>query len=62
MLSEKNIYLLNLKSRPDRLLFTKIKMHRIGFDMDKINIVNSVNGKNDIECKEIFKKKKKNST
>ena len=59
MLSEKNIYILNLKTRPDRLLFTKIKMHRVGFDMDKVNVVSSVNGRKDIECIKLFKEIKK---
>jgi len=59
MLSEKNIYILNLKTRPDRLLFTKIKMHRVGFDMNKVNIVSSVNGRKDIECIKLFKEIKK---
>ena len=47
MLSEKNIYLLNLKTRPDRLLFTQIKMHRAGFDLSKINYIESVYAKED---------------
>ena len=59
MLSENNIYILNLKKRSDRLLFTKIKMHRAGFDIDKVNIISSVNGKKDLECIKLFKEIKK---
>lgn len=54
MLSENNMYVLNLKKRPDRLLFTKIKMHRVGFDINKINFVTAVNGKEDKDCLNIF--------
>ena len=54
MLKEKNIYILNLEHRKDRLLFTKIKMFRAGFNLDKINFVKAVYGKEDKECQEIF--------
>jgi len=56
MLSEKNIYLLNLKTRPDRLLFTQIKMHRAGFDLSKINYIESVYAKEDEQCLRVFSK------
>lgn len=54
MLKEENIYILNLKHREDRLLFTKIKMYRAGFDLKKINFVEAVYGKNDNECIKVF--------
>ena len=54
MLKEENIYILNLKHRKDRLLFTKIKMYRAGFDLSKINFIEAVYGKKDKECIEVF--------
>ena len=54
MLKEENIYILNLKHRKDRLLFTKIKMYRAGFDLTKINFIEAVYGKKDKECIEVF--------
>ena len=54
MLKEENIFILNLKHRKDRLLFTKIKMYRAGFDLTKINFIEAVYGKKDKECIEVF--------
>ena len=54
MLDEKNIYILNLKHRKDRLLFTKIKMYRAGFDLNKINFINAVYAREDKECIDVF--------
>lgn len=54
MLEEKNIYILNLKHRKDRLLFTKIKMYRAGFNLNKINFIEAVYGKKDRECIDVF--------
>ena len=34
-------------------------MHRVGFDMNKVNIVSSVNGRKDLECIKLFKEIKK---
>jgi hypothetical protein len=54
MLKEENIYILNLEHRKDRLLFTKIKMYRAGFDLEKINFIKAVYGKKDSECVQVF--------
>ena len=54
MLEEKNIYILNLEHRKDRLLFTKIKMYRAGFDLNKVNFIQAVYGKKDQECINVF--------
>ena len=54
MLEEKNIYVLNLPHRKDRLLFTKIKMYRAGFNLDKINFIKAVYAREDKECINVF--------
>ena len=54
MLQEENIYILNLPHRKDRLLFTKIKMYRAGFDLERINFVKAIYGKEDDECIQVF--------
>ena len=54
MLKEDNIYILNLEHRKDRLLFTKIKMYRAGFNLNKINFIKAVYGKKDNECINVF--------
>ena len=48
MFHEKNTFLINLKSRPDRLLFSKIKMFRMGYNIDNINIIEAVDAKQNI--------------
>lgn len=55
MYHEKKTFLINLKSRPDRLNFMKIKLDKIGFNLNNINIIEAIDGKNNIECKKIYK-------